>query len=157
MKGVANLILTGLIGTVTIVYSILIPPTIIKSTIDKETIFTYKFENLQSALLSVFSAEKGNEILYESLGLGIINKDEKALDNVDKKIKILLDDDYCLATFENSPSPITSYAITVPASPLTANKILGKDCANFDVKFNTFFVLPYNHEDLVKIVRIGVR
>lgn len=59
--------LIGLIGTITIIVGILIPTSVIKTTIDKELNSTYEYERMQYALLTLMSSTHEGKPVYELL------------------------------------------------------------------------------------------
>ena len=67
MRAIAQIPLIGLIGTFTIIAGIVVPPSIIKITIAKESVFTYAYEKGQHALLTLFYSSQGDKSTYAIL------------------------------------------------------------------------------------------
>lgn len=154
MKALAEIALIGFIGTFTIMLGIIVPPSIIKTTIHEQADFTYNFEKVQHALLSLFSSTIDGQDTYELIGINFLieRKDSNVLE---EKLDELLDTDYCLSMIKQT-TPTTGYVIAPPITPGPVVQFLGTKCFATDVNFNTIFVQPYNKEALVKIMRIGI-
>ncbi|MBI2084096.1 MAG: cellulase family glycosylhydrolase [Candidatus Aenigmarchaeota archaeon] len=75
MKSLAELPLIGLIGTMTIMAGLIVPPTVVKMTADRELVYTYESEKTQHALLALLSSESADKTTYETIGTNyILNK-----------------------------------------------------------------------------------
>lgn len=162
MKAITEITLIAPIITFTIVLAVLLPPVIIKTTIDREVVFTYKFEKAQHTLLSLLSATESGRSNYEILGSHLLKIDLSKIpisfETFKNKIEKLVGKDYCLAKLKGEPAIITTYAAVAPTpSPIVSEVILGKSCTGMDAKFNTILVLPYNKNSLVEIIRIGLK
>ena len=149
MKGIAELAIMALIGTVTIMASIVLPPAIIRSTIDKETFFTYDFEKSQNALIALFSLEKNGKTFYEQAGTSLV-LNKPVTSPLKSDFDKLVGTTYCISEIKSSPLP-TGAIIGIPPS----SKIISDVCQNFDVEFNTIISVPYNKVSLVKVIGIG--
>jgi hypothetical protein len=172
-----------MIGTATLIFGTLIPPAVVKLTIDKELILTYEYEKSQHALLSLLYSHFGGRDTYSVLS-------EKAFfENLDcnsngnqpdgsnpacpagytcrvnscagvttRVLKEKLDDvigpAYCITT--ETPKKILTGRVIAPEGE-TSNEVLKRVCASTDgIRFDTIIVLPYNKAELVKLLRIGL-
>ncbi len=168
MKGMAEIPLVGLIGTITIIAGILIPPTVVTTTIDNELVLTYKWEKAQGMLLTLFSLEESGDSAYQRLG-------EKLLFDSMFECKLEKDcpEDFvcsggkCILPTEDLKDKIDKiagekYCITAGIvdegnqADEANNEILKDSCNKRNTNFVTLIVLPYNKENLVKNVAIGV-
>ena len=122
---------------------IVLPPSVIKTTVDRETVLAYKFENAQHGLLSLVSSTQDGKSVYELLGTKILVNSidvEKAKNNLDKSIST----NYCILV---SPE-------VVGVNPSDA--LNDKPC-EVEAVFNTIIVVPYNKDSLVKVIGMGVK
>jgi len=179
MKGIAQIPLIALIGTVALAVGILMPPAIIKTTIDKELLFTYGYEKAQHILLTLFylsqDGKNGYEILSEralfenltcttnadcSLGYAcntLIGKCDATTST--KPLKLRLDkaagEGYCIRTDKIIPKILTGQ-LEKPFGIQPSDEVLKRICASNIIQFSTVIVLPYNKESLIKLIRVGV-
>lgn len=143
MKSIAEISIVALIGTFTIVAGIVIPPSVIKTTVDRETVLAYKFENAQHGLLSLVSSTQDGKSVYELLGTKILVSSidvTKAKNNLDNTIST----DYCILV---SPEVV---------GVKTKDPLSDKIC-EIEAAFNTIIVVPYNKDSLVKVIGMGVK
>lgn len=144
MKSVAEIAIIGLIGTVSIIVGIVIPPTVMKSTVGKELLLSYNFEKAQHGLLSLLSSTQNNKPVYELISTKILIKNS----------------DYLSTEMQNifAKAIGTSYCILVDPDEQMIQKdaFTGKVC-EADAIFNTIIVVPYNKDSLVKVIGFGVK
>lgn len=142
MKSIAELAIVALMGTVAIMAGIIIPPYVIKTTIDKETLLAYKFEQTQHSLLSFLSSTQDGKSVYELFGTKVIVESTditKAKNNFDKVIS-------------------TNYCILIDPKLVGVEKdIVSDKTCQVEAVFNTVMVVPYNKDSLVKVIGIGVK
>lgn len=148
MKGLAELPLIGIIGTLTIVIGVVAPPLIIQSSMYKNLDYTYNFENGQNTLLSLMSSATNKVDNYQGIGLNYVNnnpQDPSLKNNLDK----ILGSNYCISIRSDG-------AQDSPALISSATSV--KTCSSYSTQFNTVFVLPYNkNKPLVQIIGIGIQ
>lgn len=157
MKGMIDIPLMGAMFTIAISLSIIVPPAIIKTTMDKETVFTYDFEKTQHILLTILSNKK----MYEDIGMkSLINKPEK-IDSIKTLLDSQLGSNNCLMMIrprESSVSP-TSYFVFTGHGEVQAmyetQKILLGNCNALETSSNTLIVTPYNKGNLVETIKVG--
>lgn len=142
MKALAELTIVALIGTFTIVAGILIPPSVIKTTIAKEQVLAYKFETAQHGLLSLLSSTQDGRSVYELFGT-----------------KILLGDSISISTTVFDTTIRLAYCILVNPQVVGAERDVLKDVPSCEVDaiFNTLVVVPYNKKSLVEVIGMGVK
>lgn len=179
MKAIASIPLIGLIGTITIIVSVLVPPAIVRTAIDKELLLTHGYERGQHALLTLFYSSQGDKSAYEILSQKSFFEDFVCSADLDcpegytcnlaiqkcdgpttKPLKDRLDnvlgkDKYCITTEKPQPKLPVGQPIA-PPSILPSNEVLKRVCASNTIGFNTLIVLPYNKDSLVKLIRIGL-
>lgn len=147
MKGVAEIPLIGIIGTFTIVLSVLAPPLIIQSAMYRDLDRTYNFQTEQNGLLALTTSTTGKQSTYESIGLNYISgtpQDPSIKNNLDK----VLGKNYCLSLIPDGSAESTA---------LISSTNL-KICPPYDTQFNTVFVLPYNKDKpLVQVLGVGAK
>lgn len=136
----------GLIGTMTIMAGLVIPPAVVKMTADNELAYTYEFEKMQSSLLALLSAEDRGKTVYETIGTDYVLGNPTRGD-VKTQFEQLVVKDYFVAIISEHAAP------TSTAPP---GGILTDQPTEARIIFNTVFVLPYNEESLVKILGIGI-
>ncbi|MBI1978664.1 MAG: hypothetical protein HYS62_01220 [Candidatus Aenigmarchaeota archaeon] len=90
MKSIAQLPLVGLIGTFTIIVGIIVPPAIIKTTVDKELLITYGFEKEQHGLLVLLSVKNGKSV-YEILSIEALLNEPEGLSDLKNKFDKLIE------------------------------------------------------------------
>ncbi|MBU5537457.1 MAG: hypothetical protein QW818_01445 [Candidatus Aenigmatarchaeota archaeon] len=155
MKSIAELPLVGFVGTLTIMLSLVVPPSVIKTTIDKETAFTYDFQNLQYVLLSILS----NDAFYEDIGKNFtIRTQSTPLDNIEAILRNHIYGQYCLAIIRESGFHTGYFVFTGrPVTPpsFDTRRILLGDCNSLEVGTNALIVLPYREGNLVEIIKVG--
>ncbi|MEK6909816.1 MAG: hypothetical protein AABW61_01935 [Candidatus Aenigmatarchaeota archaeon] len=144
MKSVAEIAIIGLIGTVSIIAGIVIPPAVMKSTVGKELLLSYNFEKAQHGLLSLLSSTQNDKPVYELISTKIIIKNS----------------DYLSSEMQNifAKAIGANYCILVDSDEQRAQKdaFTGKVC-EVDTTFNTIIVVPYNKDSLVKVIGFGVK
>lgn len=146
MKSVAELAIVALIGTFTLIAGIVIPPSVIKTTIDKEIILAYKFEKAQHGLLSLLSSSQNGKPVYELMST-----------------KMLLEDSIDLTKTENTFAKVINASYCILVNPEikgvkeTPEDILSAKICEVDAVFNTIIVVPYNKDSLVEVIGIGVK
>lgn len=141
MKSIAEIAIVGLIGTFTIVAGIIIPPSVIKSTIGKELVLTYDFETAQNGLLTFLSSTQDGKPTYELVGSKIILRNAVDINKARGVFdKIVIDN--CI--------------LVNPEDKVTKDVFTGKVC-EVNAQFNTIIVVPYNKNSLVEIIGIGVK
>lgn len=146
MKGVAEIAIVGLIGTFTIVAGIIIPPSIIKTTVGRELVIAYNFEKAQHELLSLVSSTQDGRPVYELIGLKIILKDTVDINKAQNIFTKAIKTSYCIVV---NPQ--------IKGVQGTQEEILKSGVCEIEGVFNTVIVLPYNKEALVKVIGIGVK
>ena len=131
----------GLIGTVAIIAGILIPPTIIETTLDKELAFTYEYEKIQYTLLTLLSSTHDGKLVYEIIANNI---------NSPENLEFLEED-------LNKIIESKCYSIEVGDENEFTPLIENKNCVKKYI-FTTTIVLPYNPDAnlRIKLLRIGV-
>ena len=175
MKSVIEPLLVGIVGTVTIL-AVILPPAIVKITVDKETLFTYSYEKVQNILLTLFRLKQDGKEAYQILSekalfedftckttscpFGYTCKAEMCNGPTTEPLKKAIDkvagSGYCITTDEPiSTLPTEAKVITGSAPP--SNEVLKRVCAKTDVIFDTVIVLPYNKASLIKLIMIGVQ
>ena len=172
MKALVEIPLVGMIGTITIILSIVIPPTVVKTTIDKELYLTYKLDKAQNSLLTLFSLIHDGKNTYETLGekaffgsmgcetdldcpAGYYCKDHLFCQGpTTEPLKVLTDTfagpDYCISVEE----PNQGQVATIDESN---SEVLKRSCQERDINFKVSIVVPYNKISLIKNVTIGVK
>ncbi len=143
MKSVAELAIVALIGTVTIMAGIIIPPAVIKTTVGKEILLAYKFENAQHGLLSLLSSTQDGKQVYELIGMKIILGDSIDMTKVTSAFDKTINSNYCI--------------LVDPKSAGVQKDALTSSVCQADAIFNTVIAMPYNKDSLVKVVGIGVK
>ncbi len=154
MKAVAEIAIVGLIGTFAIIAGILIPPSVIKSTVGKEAILTYRFEKIQHALLTLFSSYENEKSVYETIGTNILLK--KPTNTLKPQFDGLVGENYCISIIREGTQLPTGSVIAPPPREFLSGEILRSTCPADGVQFNTILVLPYNKNSLVEVIGIGV-
>jgi hypothetical protein len=137
-QDITEILIIGVISTVTIIGGILIPPAIIKVSVDKETAFTYQYERLQYTLLAVLSSTHDGRTVYEIIGnsaagipedLEFLKKDLNELGL--KCYTIQVKDNDMLTTLSENGSCDKKYTfttvITLPRDPDSRAKLLRID------------------------------
>lgn len=147
MKSVAEIAIIGLIGTFSIIAGIVIPPTVMKSTVGKELLLSYNFEKAQHGLLSLLSSTQNNKPVYELISTKMLIKNSDYLNTEMQNI---------FAIFDRAIG--TSYCILIDPDEQRIQKdaFTGKVC-EADAIFNTIIVVPYNKDALVKVLGFGVK
>lgn len=127
----------GLIGTIAIIGGILIPPSIIEMTIDKELAFTYEYEKIQLTLLTLLSSTHEGKPVYE-----IIANNINAPENLEFLKKDL-----------NEIIKSKCYSIQVRDENDFTTLIENGNC-NKKYQFTIVLSLPYNPDSRIKLLRI---
>ena len=146
MKSVAEIAIVALIGTFTLIAGIIIPPAIIKTTVDKETILAYKFEKAQYGLLSLLSSTQDGKSVYELMGEKILLKDSVDITRSQNNFEKMVGTNYCILI-----NPEVKGVVG------TQEDILDAKICEVDAIFNTVIVKPYNKDSLVDVIGIGVK
>lgn len=139
MKAITGfeLLLIGIIGTYTIITAGFIPPSIVKLTEEKETLFEYSYNKVQLILLNLLSATHEDKKIYQWIGESIAIKQN--LEFLKEKLdKIVESKCYQLS---NSTNVL----------------IFGKEDCELNYFVNTSIVLPYNPNRLIDELRVGIR
>lgn len=144
MKSVAEIAIIGLIGTFTIVAGIIIPPSVIKSTIGKEILLTYNFEKAQYGLITFLSSTQDDKIVYELVGTKILLKDVDISEAQNTFNKVIATN-YCIVV---DPE--------IRGMQGAQGDISNTNICEVNAAFNTIMVVPYNNEALVKVIGMGV-
>ena len=173
MKGIAEIPIVGLIGTITIIAGILIPPAIVKTTIDKELAQTVKWEDAQHLLITLFSLNKDGSV-YQILGEKIVYESYSCITSSDCPIGYSCENKLCHLSTENlnnilSKSTDSAFCInpadtvnsvdvkTKSTQEIPAGDVLKAKCGEYNTNFATIMVLPYNKNSLFKYITIGVQ
>ncbi len=106
MKSMAELPLIGLIGTMTIMASIIIPPTIVKTALDQELGYTYDYEKSQNALLSLLYSKEGGVSNYEQLGTSYV-LNQPIGGGIQNQLETLVGSEYSVVISDVSDGSVT--------------------------------------------------
>lgn len=146
MKSVAEIAIVALIGTFTLIAGIIIPPSVITTTVDKETILAYKFEKAQHGLLSLLSSTQDGKSVYELMGEKILLEDSVDITKSQNNFEKLVGTNYCILI-----NPEVKGVVG------TQENILDAKICEVDTIFNTIIVKPYNKDSLVDVIGIGIK
>ncbi len=128
----------GAIATLTIIVGVLIPPSTVKLTEEKQIIFEQNYNKVQLILLNLLSATQDNKKVYESIAENIAVKTRPpSLEFLNADLEKLAGKCYRLNT---------------------TTKILiqeGKNC-KLNYFINTTIVLPYNPDKLIEEFKVGI-
>ncbi len=139
VKGQAGfeLLIMGAMVVLTMLIAGLLPTASVKSNLDKETIFEYKYNKVQHTLLTLFSTTHG-----------------------EKKVSELVAENFTI----NKPSdldslkPILDKQIESKCYQLNVSNtiLLSVDGCNPSYWINSTIVLPYNLNKLVEEIKVGI-
>lgn len=131
----------GLISTITIAAGILLPPAIIRDTLDNEVMSTYESEKLRLALLTLLSSAHDGRMVYELVA-------ESSEPGSLEFLKAGLD----------SMIETKCYSLQTGNDEHTLTTILESGSCTKRLSFTTVISLPYNPDSnsRVKLLRIGV-
>ena len=146
MKAVAEIAIVGLIGTFTIIAGIIIPPSVIKTTIGKELLLTYSFEKAQHGLLSFLSSTQDGKPVYEMVGTNLVIKDSADISKAQNNLNKVMGTSYCIVL---NPE--------VKEAKGTQDAISNAQICEITASFNTIIVVPYNKDSLVRVIGMGVK
>ncbi len=141
-QSIPEIPLLGIIGTIAIIGGILIPPAIIKTTLDKELVLTYEYEKTQLDLLALLSSTQGNIPVYEIIANNINTPDN--LEFLKEGLNTIIES--------------KCYSLQVGDTESDFKTLLENGVCSKKYKFTTTITLPYNPElkSQIKLLRIGV-
>ena len=136
---IADIPVIGLIATITIVVFGILPPAIIKATLDKETVFTYEYEKTQYTLAALLSSTHNGIPVSQILAENVNN-----LDN----LKFLSDELNSIAR---------CYSLKI-GSPDSFTTVVERGTCQKTYVFTTSITLRYNPDsaERIKLVRIEI-
>ncbi len=140
-QSILDIPLMGTIAIIIIPLSIILPPTIIKMTLDKEIVYTFEYEKTQYTLLALLSSTYNGNHLYEIIANNIDNPEN---------LEFLKDD-------INKLVESKCYTIQVGDGNEFAPIVESGSC-NKKYTFTTIITLPYSPDSKsrVKLLRIDV-
>lgn len=141
-QSIPEIPLLGIIGTIAIVAGILIPPTIIKTTLDKELVLTYEYEKTQLDLLALLSSTHEGIPVYEVIANSINTPDN--LEFLKERLNTIIES--------------KCYSLQVGNIESDFKTLLENGVCSKKYTFTTTIVLPYDPElkSRIKLLRIEV-
>ncbi len=158
----------GIIGTLTILAGIVLPPAIIKTTIDKETVFTYLYEKAQQSFLTLLYLDHNGKSSYSILSEDAFFNYQECNSQSDCPTGFTCDATSKKCTDARQETKAIKqqfekldgkYCITIEGPEKIFSKdsenIIKNSCNPKGVNFKTILVLPYNKEAITKLVRVS--